>query len=123
MDHQPTYPENMTALWRMRPPLLRIKRLVIYFVLTAWILPTLFAFVWVTAVSLKTNREFMGEPPWTLPRDAQWVNYQKAWDRGVGTMFQNSLVIATISTLASVSISVLAPTRSHASLSALVKRS
>ncbi len=93
---------------RSRGPVLRLKHLIIYALLTAWVLPTLFAFAWVISVSLKTNREFMGRPPWTLPLEAQWSNYQKAWDRGVGAMFQNSLLIAAVSTVASVAIACLA---------------
>ncbi len=87
---------------------LRPKHLLIYAFLTSWVIPTFFAFGWVFAVSLKTNREFMGRPPWTLPENPQWNNYVKAWNRGVGTMFQNSLLIATVSTIASVSIATLA---------------
>jgi ABC-type glycerol-3-phosphate transport system permease component len=91
-----------------RRPLIRRKHAIIYIILTFWILPTIFAFSWVFAVSLKTNREFMGRPPWTLPLEPQWANYVRAWNRGVGTMFQNSLAIATISTIGSVSIACLA---------------
>lgn len=101
-------PASEASVRPSRRPLIRLKHLVIYALLTAWIVPTIFAFAWATSVSLKTNREFMGRPPWTLPLEAQWVNYQKAWNRGVGTMFQNSLLIATISTVASVSIACLA---------------
>ena len=93
---------------RPRPPVIRLKHLVIYAILTFWIAPTIFAFVWVTSVSLKTNREFMGEPPWALPLEAHWENYSKAWERGIGTMFQNSLLIATVSTIAAVSIACFA---------------
>lgn len=108
MTTQITAPPAADNVKRARPPLIRPKHLMIYAVLTFWILPTLFAFVWVISVSLKTNREFMGRPPWTLPQDPQWVNYERAWNRGVGTMFQNSLLIATVSTVASVSIACLA---------------
>lgn len=101
-------PASEASVRPSRRPLIRLKHLVIYALLTAWIVPTIFAFGWATSVSLKTNREFMGRPPWTLPLEAQWVNYQKAWGRGVGSMFQNSLLIATISTVASVSIACLA---------------
>jgi ABC-type glycerol-3-phosphate transport system permease component len=92
----------------VRRPVLRLKHLIIYAFLTAWVLPTFFAFAWVVSGSLKTNAEFMGRPPWTLPQLPQWDNYVKAWNRGVGTMFQNSLMIATVSTIASVSIATLA---------------
>jgi len=91
-----------------RPPVLRLKHLIIYAFLTSWVIPTLFAFVWTISGSLKTNAEFMGKPPWTLPENPKWANYVQAWNRGVGTMFQNSLLIATVSTVASVSIATLA---------------
>jgi ABC-type glycerol-3-phosphate transport system permease component len=91
-----------------RRPRLSLKHLIIYAFLTAWVVPTFFAFGWTLSVSLKTNKEFMGRPPWTLPLIPQWDNYVKAWNRGVGTMFQNSLLIATVSTAASVGIATLA---------------
>jgi raffinose/stachyose/melibiose transport system permease protein len=99
---------TQTARLPYRPRLIRPRHLIIYALLTLWIVPTIFAFAWVGSVSLKTNAEFMGKPPWTLPLNAQWANYSKAWDRGVGTMFQNSLLIATVSTVASVAIATLA---------------
>jgi ABC-type glycerol-3-phosphate transport system permease component len=91
-----------------RRPLIRLKHLIIYAFLTAWVIPTFFGFAWTLSVSLKTNKEFMGRPPWTLPLAPQWDNYVKAWNRGVGTMFQNSLLIAVVSTVASVGIATLA---------------
>ena len=91
-----------------RPRTIRTKHLIIYVILTFWVVPTIFAFAWVGGVSLKTNREFMGRPPWTAPQVPQWSNYVQAWNRGVGTMFQNSLLIATVSTVASVGIACLA---------------
>jgi|SRR5579859_974888 len=103
-----TLPAERAYVPYQRPPRISTKNLIIYVVLTFWILPTIFAFVWVFAVSLKTNREFMGVPPWTLPQIAQWSNYVTAWNQGVGTMFQNSLLIATLSTIASVAIATLA---------------
>jgi ABC-type glycerol-3-phosphate transport system permease component len=91
-----------------RPPVIRPKHLIIYVILTFWVVPTIFAFAWVVGVSLKTNREFMGRPPWTAPLIPQWSNYIGAWNRGIGTMFQNSLLIATVSTVGSVAIACLA---------------
>lgn len=99
---------NAATISYQRRPRLSTKHLVIYVVLTFWIIPTIFAFAWVGAVSLKTNREFMGRPPWTLPLIPQWQNYVNAWNQGVGTMFTNSLLIASVSTVASVSIACLA---------------
>ena len=53
----------------VRRPVIRLKHLIIYAFLTTWVLPTFFAFAWVVSGSLKTNAEFMGRPPWTLPQN------------------------------------------------------
>jgi ABC-type glycerol-3-phosphate transport system permease component len=90
---------------RRRPTL---KNTIIYVFLGAYCLTSLFAFAWVTIVSLKTNQEFMATPPWTLPAVPQFMNYVLAWRKGVGTMFKNSLTIASVSTVLAVSISCLA---------------
>ena len=85
-----------------------MKNIFIYFVLGTTCLLTMLAFTWVASVSLKTNREFMGKPPWTLPEKPQFNNFVKAWERGVSVMFANSLMIAGISTVISVLVSCMA---------------
>jgi ABC-type glycerol-3-phosphate transport system permease component len=89
-------------------PRIGIKNLIIYLFLGSFCLSSLLAFSWVIMVSLKTNQEFMGTPPWTLPETPQFVNYVTAWSRGVSTMFKNSFVVASIGTLFSVAIACLA---------------
>jgi len=98
--------------WRgkagFRLPTLTPKKAFIYIFLGSYCLSSLLAFAWVIMVSLKTNREFMGTPPWSLPEAFQFVNYVIAWNRGVSTMFRNSLIVATFGTIFSVGISCLA---------------
>jgi ABC-type glycerol-3-phosphate transport system permease component len=84
------------------------KNVIIYLFLGGYCLSSLLAFAWVVAVSLKTNTEFLVSPPWSLPAVAQLDNYVLAWNRGVSTMFQNSLLVASLGTLFSVGLSCLA---------------
>lgn len=98
-------PKSGHARRRRRPTW---KNAIIYIFLGAYCFTTLFAFAWVAIVSLKTNKEFMGTAPWTLPAVPQFVNFVRAWNKGVGTMFKNSLSIASVSTLLAVAISCLA---------------
>jgi ABC-type glycerol-3-phosphate transport system permease component len=85
-----------------------LKNTLIYLFLGSFCLTSILAFSWVTIVSLKTNQEFMGTPPWTLPESPQFHNYVTSWERGVSTMFRNSLVVASFSTIFAVAISCLA---------------
>lgn len=104
MDHTPGT-GRVETLRRSRPTL---KNVIIYLFLGSYCLTSVLAFAWVIIVALKTNKEFMGTPPWTLPAVPQFTNFVLAWNKGVGTMFKNSLSIAAVSTLLSVSISCLA---------------
>ena len=91
-----------------RLPRISVKNTIIYLFLGSYCLSSLLAFSWVIMVSLKTNREFMNTPPWTLPETLQFINYVLAWNRGVSTMFKNSLIVASLSTIFSVGTSCLA---------------
>lgn len=85
-----------------------LKQWLIYLFLGSYCLSSLLSFGWVVVVSLKTDKEFMGTPPWTLPAAPHFVNYVNAWNKGVGTMFQNSFAIAATATILSVAIACLA---------------
>ncbi len=87
---------------------LRWSHLIIYLCLSSYCVSSLLAFGWVVVVSLKTDKEFMGTPPWTFPAAPHFANYLSAWSKGVSTMFQNSLGIATVATILSVLIACLA---------------
>jgi ABC-type glycerol-3-phosphate transport system permease component len=51
----------------------------IYLYLGSYCLSSLLAFGWVIVVSLKTDKEFMGTPPWSFPAVPQFANYVAAW--------------------------------------------
>ena len=103
--------KEAAGVWRkpaVRPLHFSPKHTAIYLFLGGYCLTSLLGFAWVIAVSLKTNTEFLVSPPWSLPAVAQLDNYVLAWNRGVSTMFQNSLLVATFGTLFSVGLSCLA---------------
>ncbi|MCC7480064.1 MAG: carbohydrate ABC transporter permease [Hyphomicrobiales bacterium] len=85
-----------------------IKFSTIYLVLGLYCLFSLVVFLWVVLTSLKTNTEILMFPPWHLPKELVWQNLVDAWNRGVGTMFRNSMLIAGIGTIASVTLSAFA---------------
>ena len=92
----------------MRPTRTSLKHGIIYLFLGSFCLTSVAAFTWVTVVSLKTNQEFLSGSPWSLPERAQPQNYARAWNKGVATMFTNSLLVATLSTVFTVGIACLA---------------
>ncbi len=80
----------------------------IYVVLGLYCLFSVIVFLWVVMTSFKTNTEILMFPPWHLPEELVWQNLKDAWNRGVGTMFRNSLLIAGVGTIASVTLSAFA---------------
>jgi len=67
------------------------------------------AFVWVVNVSLKTNVEFIGTPPFSPTETWSFENYAHAWEAGgVATYFGNSVLVAVGATVLGVFLSVLA---------------
>jgi ABC-type glycerol-3-phosphate transport system permease component len=80
----------------------------IYVFLGVYCLFTLVVFLWVILTSFKTNTEVLVNAPWSLPATLQWQNLQAAWDRGIGTMFVNSMVVTIGGTVGSVALACLA---------------
>lgn len=80
----------------------------IYLVLGLYGLFSVIVFLWVVMTSFKTNTEILMFPPWHLPNEWVWQNLVDAWNRGVGTMFRNSMIIAGFGTVASVTLSAFA---------------
>ena len=79
----------------------------IYILLGAYCLFSIAIFLWVVLTSFKTDTEILLFPPWHLPEAFQWSNFRDAWNRGVGTMFRNSMIVAGLGTVGSVSLSCL----------------
>jgi ABC-type glycerol-3-phosphate transport system permease component len=85
-----------------------IKFTGIYVVLGLYCAFSIIVFLWVVLTSFKTNTEILMFPPWHLPQTLQWQNLVDAWERGVGTMFRNSLLVAGLGTVGSVAVACLA---------------
>ena len=75
----------------------------VYAIMIAWSLVSLFCLVWIVITSLKTNRELFANV-WALPKAAQWVNYISAWRKShMSGYVLNSVVVSVVSvTLAGV---------------------
>lgn len=87
----------------------RIKKQLIYFILSLYAISTLGSFLWVALQSLKTNSEFLISLPWELPKTWRWENFAVAWSRAnMGFYFGNSVVVSVISTMLSLIIATLA---------------
>ena len=85
-----------------------IKFTGIYVVLGLYCIFSIVIFLWVVLTSFKTNTEILMFPPWQLPETLQWQNIVDAWERGVGLMFRNSLIVAGLGTVGSVAVACLA---------------
>lgn len=85
-----------------------IKFTGIYVFLGLYCLFSIVIFCWVVLTSFKSNTEILMFAPWHLPESLQWQNIQDAWARGVGTMFRNSLIVAGLGTVGSVTVACLA---------------
>lgn len=81
-----------------------IKYTAIYAVLGVYCAFSVVVFFWVVLNATKTNTELLLFPPWHLPKAIEWQNARDAWNRGLGTMFRNSLIVAGFGTLGSVAL-------------------
>lgn len=87
----------------------RRHHLLIYLLLGSIVFSTAAAFAWVFNVSMKTNQEFLGTPPWSLADGWRWENYSSAWTNAdVGSFFGNSVFVSVTATVLGVVLSVFA---------------
>ena len=99
-------PPSVTPSDRAR---FRPFHLYFYLLMGSFAFSSVGAFAWVVNVSLKTNVEFIGSPPFSVTRSWQFGNYATAWEAGgVGTYFGNSVVVSVTATALGVLLSVLA---------------
>lgn len=85
-----------------------VKLVAIYVLLGGYCLFSIVVFLWVILTSFKTNTEVLMFPPWHIPLELQFDNFQAAWERGIGGMFRNSFIIAGLGTIGSVALSSFA---------------
>jgi len=69
----------------------------VYAIMIAWSLVSLFSIGWVLVSSLKTNRELFANV-WALPKTPQWTNYISAWEKAhMNRFFLNSAMVSVVS--------------------------
>jgi ABC-type glycerol-3-phosphate transport system permease component len=102
-----------------------LKRLLLYALLTIWLLAVVMPLLWVFASSFRSSREFVEDPfgiPWLItgspyaenpgvetPVEAVVSNYQKAWVKSkFSRFFFNSVFVTSVSLLGILSVSAMA---------------
>ncbi len=76
--------------------------------LLLFILIAIFPFVWAFSTSLKTPDQLLLYPPRYIPSPIAPENYLRAWQKGMGQGFVNSIFVCTISVLLTVLVGALA---------------
>lgn len=112
-DDEPAAPEVSGRRRRRqeRAPRARFRpfHIVLYVFLGGLSLAAVLAFLWVLNVSMKTDTEFIGTPPWSLTSQIRFTAFQDAWvSARVGHYFLNSVVVAVSATVLGVVLSVFA---------------
>lgn len=98
-----------TGALRAVRPRFRPFHLYFYLLMGAFAFSAVGAFAWVVNVSLKTNVEFIGSPPFSITESWRFTNYADAWEAGgVGAYFGNSVLVAVSATALGVFLAVLA---------------
>jgi multiple sugar transport system permease protein len=78
-----------------RQPGGRILYWLVFTILLALVLSTLFPLYWLFSGGLKPTTEFFRRPPTLIPEQVQWDNYQTAWERlNYVRYFGNTIAIA-----------------------------
>jgi ABC-type glycerol-3-phosphate transport system permease component len=98
---------------RARKPSDRVRfrpfHLFFYLIMGGAALSAVAAYVWIVNVSLKTNVDFIGTPPFSPTTTWSFDNYARAWESGgVATYFGNSVLVAVTATVLGVALAVLA---------------
>jgi N-acetylglucosamine transport system permease protein len=78
-----------------------IAKMIIWIILLIWSIAVLYPLIWTLLDSLKDNKQFMLNPPWSLPSAPLiWSNFSYVWTKyHFGTYFINSVIVTAGSTL------------------------
>ena len=83
------------------------RRWIAYLFLTLGVIVALAPFAVTVLASLKTTRELV-QGIFSLPQEAQWENYRRAWVEGnFGRLFLNSIIVAVGVVLTSIAFSTM----------------
>lgn len=87
----------------------RLKQLLLYAVVTLFLLAVLFPLFWMTSIAFKTNEEAIAFPPALLPRSLYTENFaQILSDLTFMRFFLNSFIVASVGTIVSTMSSAIA---------------
>jgi len=84
------------------------ESLAVHVPLIAFIALVTFPFLWALSTSLKTPDQLLVFPPRYIPAPMAPENYLRAWQKGMGQGFVNSVFVCTISVLLTVVVGALA---------------
>lgn len=86
---------------------IKISNLIIYIILIAWAVTTIFPFVWVLLNSFKPSSEVLNSS-FALPKEFIWDNYVTAFSRmNIGNAYKNSLIISGSVTIGVIVLSAM----------------
>ena len=96
----------MTGRWSFLGARWGVARAGAYLLLSAYALSSILTFAWFITVSLKSEQEFFGSNPWSLPGYLRFQNYVDAWRLGeIGSYFGNSVIVTTVSVCVGIALS------------------
>jgi ABC-type sugar transport system, permease component len=78
---------------RSRPVSRFLRRIPSYLTIALLLVVTGYPLLWMFFNSLKSNRDFLNSPSYTLPEEWMWSNYARAWETGnLAVTISNSLL-------------------------------
>lgn len=84
----------------------KLQQIIVYTVLSLFLVAVLYPLFWIGINSLKTNNEFY-KNTFSLPGSLKWNNYVAAWKEGVGAYYLNSILVTGISVIAILLVSTM----------------
>ncbi|MFG1955339.1 carbohydrate ABC transporter permease [Micromonospora sp. NPDC048830] len=94
-----------TGGMRLRP-IDHARQLPVYAVLAVYAIVIAYPLFWMVTSSFKSSDEILSDP-WGLPSTWLVSNFAEAWDRGISAYFLNSLLVAAVTTVATVLVAAL----------------
>lgn len=86
---------------------IKISNIIIYIILIAWAITTVFPFIWVLLNSFKPSSEVLNAS-FALPKEFIWDNYVTAFSRmNIGNAYKNSLIISGSVTMGVIVLSAM----------------
>jgi raffinose/stachyose/melibiose transport system permease protein len=85
---------------RRKPVTKALRRIPVLLALAVLLVIMVYPLFWMLISSLKSQEEFITEPPWALPSTLNWQNYSEAFTTGHLGQYALNSVLATVPSLA-----------------------